>query len=117
MIAHVLSFKNKGILDGSPICAIQKKNNGNLGYFEDHSKSILRRIKSLPKKSLGGPRDFNIEYNSLVINQLWKNKIKDRIILLIDDVITTGTSMETCQYIMLREGARRVICLALGRTQ
>ena len=35
----------------------------------------------------------------------------------IDDVITTGTSMETCQNILLQAGARRVICLAFGRTQ
>ena len=116
LIAHLLSLKNEGVIDGSPICAIQEKGNS-WKAFPDHSKSILRRITSLPKKSKGGPRDFKMEYDSLIINQLWKNKIKDRIILLIDDVITSGTSMETCQSILLQAGARRVICLALGRTQ
>ena len=116
LIAHILSLKNEGVIDGSPICAIQEKGNS-WKAFPDHSKSILRRITSLPKKSKGGPRDFKMEYDSLIINQLWKNKIKDRLILLIDDVITSGTSMETCQSILLQAGARRVICLALGRTQ
>ena len=115
--AHLLSCKIKGVLDGTAICAIQKKSVGSWKSFSDHNKSLLKRIKSLPKKSLGGLRSFKIEYESLIINELWRKKIKDRIILLIDDVITSGTSMETCQNILLQAGARRVICLALGRTQ
>ena len=117
LIAHLLSLKIKGVLDGTAICAIQKKSAGGWNYFSDYNKSLLKRIKNLPKKSLGGLRSFKIEYESLIINELWRKKIKDRIILLIDDVITSGTSMETCQNILLQAGARRVICLALGRTQ
>ncbi len=38
---------------------------------------------------------------------------KDKEILLIDDIITTGTTMEECGKILLESGARKVYGLAL----
>lgn len=118
LIAHLLKSNNKEkVIDAGAITSIQKKENGNWGFYMDVNKTLLKRVKDLQKKSHGGPRTFQIERDSLVINEVWRNKIQGKIILLLDDVITTGISMQTCQKILYDAGAARVICLALGRTK
>jgi predicted amidophosphoribosyltransferase len=45
-----------------------------------------------------------------------KESIKDKKILLIDDVTTTGSSIKACAEILLQNGAKRVHALCLGLT-
>lgn len=42
-----------------------------------------------------------------------REEIKDKRILLIDDIITTGSTMEECSRVLINNGAREVIGLAL----
>ena len=42
--------------------------------------------------------------------------IKDKKILLVDDVFTTGHTLNECARILKKSGAKNVICIALART-
>ena len=44
------------------------------------------------------------------------NSVRDKCVLLLDDVVTTGASMAVCATALKRAGARCVIAVALART-
>lgn len=48
-----------------------------------------------------------------------KEEIKDKIILLIDDVYTTGATIEGCSEVLMKNGAKKVYfaVLASGKTK
>jgi ComF family protein len=41
--------------------------------------------------------------------------VHNRVILIIDDVMTTGVTLRNCSEAFLREGARTIFCLSLAR--
>ena len=41
--------------------------------------------------------------------------IKSKVVLLLDDIVTTGASLMACKKLLLDAGASEVICLALGK--
>ena len=43
--------------------------------------------------------------------------IRSRPVLLLDDIVTTGTSFMACRKLLLDAGASEAICLALGKTR
>jgi ComF family protein len=49
------------------------------------------------------------------LNETWRHQVKDRNILLIDDVFTTGATASACAEALLEEGARAVDVLTLAR--
>lgn len=76
--------------------------------------ACLIRTKTIPKAALGGERSREIQLDSLIINQA--TLIAGKTVILLDDVTTTGTSMEACRDLLLVAGAKTVYCLALGQT-
>jgi len=40
---------------------------------------------------------------------------KDKVIVLVDDIVTTGSSMAECATIMKKNGARSVICISIAQ--
>lgn len=79
----------------------------------DGTRCIYRN-KSIPKKHLGGERNLEEEIDSLDVQN--ENIIKDKTVLLLDDVTTTGTTFEAGIYKLKNAGAYEVIALALGKT-
>ena len=53
--------------------------------------------------------------NAFIIPHNQSDKIKNKRILLVDDVLTTGTTVEICTKILLRAGARHVNILTAAR--
>ncbi len=76
---------------------------------------IIIRIKEMQKKSSGGSRNLKSEIESLLIRD--EGIVKDKQILLLDDVTTSGTSLKAGKYILEKAGAKLVIMFALGQTQ
>ncbi|MEQ1789587.1 MAG: ComF family protein [Rickettsiales bacterium] len=60
-------------------------------------------------------REKNVK-GAFIIPPRYAEKIKGRNILLIDDVITTGSTIEQCTKILLKAGAAQVNVLTLART-
>ena len=102
--------KNSNRINAS---CIKNKENGE--YNSCFQQPFLIRTKTIPKKS-DGFRDFDTEEATIKVNQSQEKNIVNKNILLLDDVTTTGLSFAVSQRKLLDYGAKRVICLALGKT-
>ena len=77
-------------------------------------RALKRRRGGKPQKSLtAGERRKNIQ-NLLYPNKACVESVRDKTVILVDDVVTTGASMSACIHILKEQGARRVICIALS---
>ncbi|HEY3332003.1 MAG TPA: phosphoribosyltransferase [Capsulimonadaceae bacterium] len=76
--------------------------------------TCLRRVITVQKKAFGGNRSEVDEMNSIrVFNP---NLVSGRDVLLIDDVRTSGCSINACRHLLMKADARDVRALALGQT-
>lgn len=74
----------------------------------------LLRSKSINKLVSGGDRDLSIHLESIRPNE--EMSISGDVVLLVDDVTTSGASLQACKEILLKNGAERVAMLALGKS-
>jgi len=76
---------------------------------------LLKRVTpTLPQTGLGRSKRMKNLRGAFVINS--PEKIKNRRILLVDDVYTTGATADACAGALLKGGAARVDVLTLART-
>ena len=73
----------------------------------------LQRTKSIDKLVYGGCRDRQVHMKT--ISTLDSIDINGDIILLMDDVTTTGNSLYACREILMKKGAKTVKMFALGK--
>jgi hypoxanthine phosphoribosyltransferase len=77
----------------------------------------LNRFKTIDKLSSSSSstsRNLNIHLNSIKINH--PELVKDKKVILIDDVLTTGNSVEACKELLMKAGAKTVKIIVLGKT-
>jgi hypothetical protein len=75
---------------------------------------VSHRIIEMEPKSMGGARDIDLEIPSLeVMNE---SLIKNKQVLLLDDVTTSGTSFDAGHKLLEEAGAGLIVKLALGKT-
>lgn len=72
----------------------------------------LIRTRTVPKKAGGGDRDLAEELKSLKIAKV----VKGETVLILDDTVTTGTSLTAARRLLANAGAKRVAAVAIGRT-
>ena len=75
---------------------------------------VISRAFEIPKKTIGGSRNLQLEIKSLTVRD--ERVVKGQQVLLLDDVTTTGTSLKAGKYLIERAGAKIVVLLALART-
>lgn len=74
---------------------------------------LVRAVATVPQSTLGrARRAVNIK-NAFDFND--PDKVKDKSVLLIDDVYTTGATVNECARLLLNCGARHVDVLTLAR--
>lgn len=78
---------------------------------------ILLRGYTVSKKHLGGERNFKEEIKSLNVGDKCEDIIRGRQIILMDDVTTTGTSLNAGMFVLKQHGCEPVALLAFGKTQ
>lgn len=76
--------------------------------------SCLMRNKKIEKLATGGSRHPKVHHDSIIVKNV--NLIKGANVLLLDDVSTSNNSILVCKEILLKAGAAKVTCLALGQT-
>jgi hypothetical protein len=78
------------------------------------ANNLIIRQYTIQSAHLGGPRNIQIQKNSMALND--SIDIRGREIVVIDDVVTTGSTLIACQELLLQGGAAKVDLLALGKT-
>lgn len=76
---------------------------------------VIIRVKEMQKKSTGGSRHLDSEIASIIIRN--ENIVKDKQVLLLDDVTTSGTSLKAGRFRLEKAGAKLVIMHALALTE
>lgn len=79
----------------------------------DASGCIVRH-SLIQKLATGGNRDKSVHLGSLKVIQ--QDLVNGRDVLLLDDVTTSGGSIEGCRELLQKTGARSVGALCLGRS-
>jgi predicted amidophosphoribosyltransferase len=110
IIICVIPSSNKGLEETS----IRKIANDICRINRVDGTSCLVRKYTVPKKHLNGKRNISDEKKSISVEN--KHIIKDKIIVLLDDITTTGTSMKACTELLLDAGAKKVFGLAIAKT-
>lgn len=75
----------------------------------------LRRTRFTPPQTnlTGDERKKNVRRAFGIVEP---NRLKGRTVLLIDDVATTGSTLNECAGVLKKAGAKEVLCLVLART-
>lgn len=102
-----------------------KPNRGLIGLVEklegerrvDATSCLVRHKKIIPSHDAAehgqDRRDMNRHLSSIKVCNA--SLITSKTLLLLDDIVRTGTSLMACRKLLLDVGASKVICLALGR--
>jgi len=114
---HIKRFRKRGfnqahlLVRNWNILAGQHPNR--LVEFQIERNLLVRTVATAPQTALGRTqRAVNIE-NAFDLND--PHKVKDKRVLLIDDVYTTGATVNECARLLLNCGARDVDVLTLAR--
>lgn len=76
--------------------------------------SCLVRHTSVPKAANGGPRDVHTHINSIKVQNA--SLIQGKEVILLDDITTSGSSLEACKQLLLNAGASKVEKIAIAKT-
>lgn len=124
-VNYFYNLINAEINEGVTICVVPSSNMDKLvtgismlGEMLADNRRIdkvyyLRRIESIDKLAYGGNRSRDIHLRT--ISTLNDMDISGDIVLLMDDVTTTGNSLYACKEILLSKGAQTVEMFALGK--
>ena len=83
----------------------------------EDGRDLLRRHETIPKQaSAGGNRSEDTHRESLCINPDKKNLSLGKIVIILDDVWTTGCTLRVCEEKVRSTGPKDVKLLAIGRT-
>lgn len=124
-VKYFYNLLNEEICEGVTICVVPSSDStkiesgiGMLGEMLAANGRVnkvyyLRRTKSIAKLALGGAR--NKEVHMQTISAIDDIDISEDIVLLMDDVTTTGNSLYACKEILMQRGAKTVKMFALGK--
>lgn len=114
IIIPVPMHKNKKKIRGYNQCELLAKELSKFSNIET-SFDVLYKIKDTKEQV---KLDFNERQNNLENCFVIKNKakIKDKVVLLIDDVYTTGATVRNCARKLLEGSARKVVVLTIAHT-
>jgi predicted amidophosphoribosyltransferase len=98
----------------SPTSGIQRVVDALAARLEINSEVRLLRTVGIPKAAHGGTRDIALQYDSMEAVGLVSGH--GSVVAVIDDVTTSGASLLAARKVLVRDGARAVLMIALGKT-
>lgn len=109
MPIHPNRLKERGFNQSELLCEVIAKNHPKLV-----NKDLLIRIKDTPHQT-GLNRDNRLMNLSNAFEITNLKKVRNKRILIIDDIYTTGSTLDECAFTLLKAGAKSVIGLCLAR--
>lgn len=84
--------------------------------FEYCDNVLRRQIYTLPQSIISNPqkRLENME-DAFMINSALKKDIASKTVILVDDIVTTGATMNECARVLKKSGAREIWGVAIMR--
>jgi phosphoribosylpyrophosphate synthetase len=114
-LALVPGHEASGTNARRPLAAVIKKLLRSMPeHFEDGSELLLR-IETIVPAHISGYR--SIEIHKRTIRASRAPDISGRRVMILDDVVTTGTTLEACRRLLVEVGAREVCAIAWAKTQ
>lgn len=106
---HPNKRKWRGFNQVSDLCNILGRETG-LPVLED---ILIRQVDTIPQSRLSQKQRRENLRHVFAVSQTYD--VTDKHILLVDDIFTTGTTLQECSRVLLRAGAAevRVFCLAV----
>lgn len=88
---------------------------GGIFFFADLVRAIKASVEIGPVRSWGYVKAVNETLTDKIKINLFDLKVKDRAVLLIDDICDTGRTMQALSRALLEQGAMEVRCATLIR--
>jgi len=106
---HKIKFRERGYNQSDYICRGMNEVL-NLKYVED---LIIRKKNTTTQTHLSiHKRELNVK-NAFIKNLYHKNEFRDSNIILVDDVITTGATLNEVIKVLRKSGVNKIMCLSL----
>ena len=78
---------------------------------------IVRTKENLPKAQKEyGLRDYKRDLETMHINEKYKYTLPKANVIILDDIVTSGTSFIAAKKLMLVAGVQNVVCMAFAKT-
>ncbi len=74
----------------------------------------LVRTQTIPKAAHGGPRSIEIHLKTITVEN--GDLVRGKDVYILDDVTTTGSSLQACAQLLEPFEPASITCLALGQT-
>jgi ComF family protein len=110
---HIVRLRKRGYNQA----ALLVREFGKIGYKNIIIYDLLKRVSNnKPQATLSFTERKNNLKRAFKINKKYIDKIADKNILIIDDVFTSGTTVNECSRVLKQHGARKVFVLTIAKT-
>lgn len=76
---------------------------------------LLRKMATKKLKKLGRVSRKNMLEDAIIVNKYKRELLKDKKILLVDDIYTTGSTLNACSRALYEAGCEKIICVTVAR--
>jgi predicted amidophosphoribosyltransferase len=98
---------------GTPLARVVENLAKGDGRFVSSVETLIR-FRDINKLASGGDRGVAVHLNSIRVQQ--PPSVKGQTMVVLDDITTTGNSMDAARQLLTLAGAIRIGGIALGRT-
>jgi hypothetical protein len=100
-----------------------------LGQFKEYGESLSNKlitepilIRNSPVEKRHGKLSYvrimdgcDSQFDSMILNPVFRNELKDSSVCVLDDYSTYGTSCEAARHLLRKAGARKLTFLTIGK--
>lgn len=110
-IPSTFAQENKRGFNPSELISKSISNLINIQYLDN---ALIKTRETKPQKNLNRSTRLNNVKDSMSVNKIYLDRIKNRNLIIIDDIITTGATLLEAKRALLKGGAKNVMCVAVA---